>query len=126
MKHRWQPRIDQWIPESFAGNTERVPDTQKFVPPPHLNDYVGTQSYAPGEGEEMKVNISGFGKLSIKEIKNKIHDLLKGVLDLVDSDKVSDIEQLEHRLFKAPELQNIVKEYIANIKKLKADSSGLT
>jgi len=126
MANYWQPNIDRWIPESFAGNTEHVKDAMAFVPPPHLSDYVGTQSYAPGEGEEMKVDIAGNGKLSIKDIKGKITQHLKDILDLVDSDKISDIEQIEHRLFKEPDLQNTVAEYVKNIKKLKAQSSGLT
>jgi len=126
MKHLWQPSIDNWIPESFAGNTEHTKDVHAFIPPPHLTDYVGTQQYAPGEGEEAKIDIAGFGKLTIKEIKEKITSFVKDILHLVDSDKISDIEQIEHKLFKSPELQNIVKEYIKNIKQLKADNSGLT
>lgn len=125
MKNFWQPDIDSWIPESFGGNTEHVKDVHSFVPPPHLTDYVGTQQYAPGEGEEMKVDIAGFGKLSIKEVKSKISELLKGILDLVDSDKISDIEQIEHRLFKEPALHNIIKEYLDLVKKLKASSSSM-
>jgi len=126
MKNFWQPDIDKWIPESFAGNTEHNKDVYSFVPPPHLTDYVGTQQYASGEGEEMKINVTGHGKLSIKEIKDKIISLLKNALDLVDSEKISDIEQLEHIIYNEPALQNIIKEYIIGIKKLKAENSGLT
>ena len=126
MKNFWQPDIDQWIPESFAGNTEHIKDVHSFVPPPHLTDYVGTQQYAPGEGEEMKINVSGHGKLSIKEIKDKITSLLKNALDLIDSEKIADIEQIEHIIYNEPALHNIIKEYINGIKKLKAANSGLT
>lgn len=125
MTNYWQPDIDRWIPESFAGNTEHVKNAMAYVPPPHLSDYVGTQSYAPGEGEEIKVNIAGNGKLSLKDIRNKISTHLKDIMDLVDSDKISDIEQIEHRLFREPDLQNIVKEYINNIKQLKAQNSSI-
>jgi hypothetical protein len=125
MRNFWQPNIDNWIPESFGGNTEHVKDVHSFVPPPHLTDYVGTQQYAPGEGEEMKINIAGQGKMAIKEIKGKIVEMLKQILDLADSDKISDIEQLEHRLFKEPALHNIVKEYLSGIKEYKASSTGL-
>lgn len=126
MTNYWQPDIDKWIPESFAGNTEHVKSAMAYVPPPHLSDYVGNQSYAPGEGEEIKVNIAGKGKLSIKDIKGKISQHLKDILDLVDSDKISDIEQIEHRLFKEPDLHNTVTEYVKSIKELKAQNSGLT
>lgn len=122
MKFGWQPPIDQWIPESYAGNTERMQQPYDYAPP--ISDYVGTTSYAPGEGEEMKMNITGFGHMTAKQAKEKILDILKDITIAAESDNISSIEQLEHKLFSSPELNNLVKEYVKNIKLLRAKASN--
>lgn len=118
MKNRWQPPIDEWIPENFSGNTERLTQPYQYSPP--INDYVGATSYAPNEGEEMKISVSGFGDLSMKEAKDKILEILKDITAAAESDSISNIEKLEHKLFSSPELNNLVKEYTKHIKLLKS------
>ena len=118
MKYRWQPPIDQWIPENYAGNTERMTQPYQYSPP--VSDYVGATSYAPNEGEEMKISISGFGDMTIKQAKDKLLEILKDITAAAESDEIFNIEKLEHKLFSSPELSNLVKEYVKNIKLLKS------
>ena len=118
MKNRWQPPIDQWIPENYAGNTERMTQPYQYSPP--VSDYVGTTSYAPNEGEEMKISISGFGDMTIKQAKSKIVEILKDITSAAESDEISNVEKLEHKLFSSPELSNLIKEYVKHIKLLKS------
>jgi len=116
----WQPKIDQYIPESFAGNTERVSQPYEYSPP--ISDYVGDQKYA-GEGEEIKVDITGFGKLTISEIRKKITEILNDLILAAESDNIKDAEKLEYKLCSAPELTNLIKQYVKHIKLLKAKVS---
>jgi len=120
VRHYWQPKIDSYIPESFAGNTERVSQPYEYTPP--ISDYVGNQNYAT-EGEEIKVDITGFGKLTVGEIRKKITDILNDLILAADSDNINDAEKLEHKLFAAPELNNLIKQYVKHIKLLKAKVS---
>jgi len=122
VKFGWQPPIDRWIPESYAGNTERMSQSYDYAP--SIDDYAGTQAYAPGESEEMKMNIAGFGHMTVKQAKEKILDILKDITIAAESDNISSIEQLEHKLFSSPELNNLVKEYAKHIKLLKAKISN--
>ncbi|NBO98993.1 MAG: hypothetical protein EBU90_02525 [Proteobacteria bacterium] len=118
MKFGWHPKIDKWIPESYDGNTERITQPYEYSPP--ISDYAGSQSYAPNEGEEMKIKITGFGDMTIKQIKEKIVEILNDLVTAAESDEVADVQKIEHNLFGAPELQNLVKEYSKHIKLLKS------
>lgn len=129
MSFGWHPEIDnwipntQWLPESYSGNTETTREPHMNVPPAHLTDMVGTQSYAPGEGEEMKIRVTGFGDLTVKEIKEKLVEVLDDLASAAKSDDLPDVEKIEHNLYGTPELQNLVKEYCKHIKMLKSRES---
>jgi hypothetical protein len=62
--------------------------------------------------------------MTVKQAKEKILDILKDITIAAESDNISSIEQLEHKLFSSPELNNLVKEYAKNIKLLKAKVSN--
>lgn len=116
MKYRWQPPIDEWIPENYSGNTERMTQSNQYAPA--ITDYAA----APSEGEEMKMTIAGFGDLTLAQAKDKILEILKDITLAAESQDISSIEKLEHKLFASPELNNLVKEYVKHVKLLKSKS----
>ena len=118
--NRWEPPIDKFLPENYAGNTERLSQPYEYTPP--ISDYVGDQKYA-GEGEEIKVDITGFGKLSVSEIRKKITEIFNDLILAAECDNIKDAEKLEHKLFSSPELNNLIKQYVKHIKLLKAKVS---
>lgn len=119
MKYWWHPKIDNYIPESYAGNTERLVQPHQYTPP--ISDYAGDQKY--GEGEEIRVDIAGFGKMTVKDIRKKITEILNDLILAAESDNIKDAEKLEHKLFSSPELNNLIKQYVNHIKLLKAKVS---
>lgn len=120
MSFYWQPKIDQWIPESYAGNTEHNREPHLNVPPPHLTDMVSQSNYAAGESEEMKVKVTGFGDMSIKELQSKIVEILDDIISIAKKDSEADAGALEQKLYNSPELENLVKQYAKHRKLLAA------
>lgn len=122
MSNYWQPNIDKWIPESFAGNTERVQEPHQYTPP--ISDYAGTPNSAyASESEEMKIRVDGFGDLTIKEIRGKIVEILEDIINAVENEDNTEADALEHKLFKSPELENLVKQYVKHAKLLRASKT---
>lgn len=101
MKNFWQPEIDGWVFENININNTTS----------HTTSY----SYAPNEGEE-DIHITGVGKLKPKELKEKIKEKLQGLVDLIHSDNISDIERVYHSIESSPELSNLLKQYIDGVK----------
>lgn len=108
MKNFWQPGIDNWIPENVnINNTAAFPTSYQ---------------YAPNEGEEekkFKVQVSGHGKLSVDQIKEKISNYLKECDRLLGSDSIKDVEKLQHFVAN-PEITNLIQQYVNHIKQLKS------
>lgn len=118
MSFFWKPKIDEWIPESYAGSTQEVSEPHLNVPPPHLTDYVGTQNYS-SESEEMKVSVAGYGKLTMKELKDKIVEILDDIASSLKNEQDPNVDTLEHKLFRSPDLENLVKQYAKHVKMLR-------
>ena len=115
MSFFWQPPIDNYIPESYAGNTEHQPQSWQYSPA--ISDYAGVPSFST-EDEELKINIAGLGRLSVKDVQNKIVEILNDLVRAAKSENFQDIEKLEHKLC-TPELSNMVQEYSKHVKLLK-------
>jgi len=116
----WQPPIDKYIPESYAGNTERQPQSWQYSPA--ITDYAGVPGFST-EDEELRIDITGLGRLSLNEVKSKIVEMLNDLVTAAKSDNVSDVEKLEYKIYGAPELANIIREYTKHIKLLKTKNS---
>lgn len=112
MANFWQPKIDNWLTENInVNNTTSFPISYQ---------------YAPNEGEEdkHKVHVAGFGPLSLKEMRNKISEMLE---ELVGASKIEDhrsMEKVHHILYKTPELNNLIAKYIDVVKNLGAHNDG--
>ena len=108
---KWAPKIDRWIPESVnINNTTSQPASYEFAP--KITDIQTGKE----EMEEQKYNITGHGKLTLKQIKEKIIQILEGMLEDAKSDELSQIERLHHGVCTSPELNNFVKQYSEHIK----------
>ena len=108
MKYYWQPDIDKYIPEAVnINNTTSFPISY---------------AYAPSEGEEHTTHITGLGKVSLKELRDKITEKLSDLLELSKSDLAADADRLHHHLVTQPDLQNLVKQYSDIIKQTKASN----
>jgi hypothetical protein len=107
MKFFWQPDIDLWIKE----NTE----------PASINNtasFATSYKYAPSEGEEEKnVTITGVGSMTMKELRDKISDILSDLAAAAKDNNIKEYEKIYHRLSTDPGLINMVKECLANMKK---------
>jgi len=110
MSNYWQPKIDRWLENVNINNTPSFPLSYQ---------------YAPAEGEEKnKAFVSGHGTLSLKEIKNRINDILNDVAHLTSSDDLESVEKINYTLFSSPDLSNLIKQYIDALRKSRASRAG--
>lgn len=108
MNYYWQPNIDKWIPES-ANIDNTTSSTISYA-------------YAPNEGEEGKTHVTGIGKITTKEMQNKIVEKISDLLALAKSENLADIDRLYHELINNPNLHTLVKQYRDTTKQAKAKS----
>lgn len=114
MKFFWQPDIDLWINENIEPAS--INNTSSFST---------SYKYAPSEGEEeKKVTVSGLGSLTMKELRDKISDVLTDLATAAKNNDIKEYEKIYHRLSTDPSLVNMVKECLANMKKGPSDETG--
>jgi hypothetical protein len=109
MSNYWQPKIDNWITENInVNNTTSFPISYQ---------------YAPNEGEEMfKVHVANFGPMTVKQMKEKICEILEDLHGAANGDDGEGIERIHHQLYGAPEFNNLVAKYIDTIKSIRSQS----
>lgn len=109
MSNYWQPKIDNWITENLnINNTAAFPISYQ---------------YAPNEGEEkFKVHVSNYGPMSIKEMKEKICEILEDLHNAANTDDNSGIERVQHQLYGSPEFNNLVAKFVDTIKNVRASN----
>lgn len=107
MANYWQPKIDNWLNENLnINNTAAFPISYQ---------------YAPNEGEEkFKVHVANFGPMSIREMKEKICEILEDLHSAASNDDHSGMERVQHQLYGAPEFNNLVAKFIDTIKSVRS------
>lgn len=111
MANYWQPKIDKWLENINVNNTPSFPISYQ---------------YSPAEGEEKnKFFITGHGKMSLKEIKNKINDIITDIAALTSSDDLESVEKIYHTLFVTSDLNNLLEQYIKTTRELRANKPGI-
>jgi len=110
MANFWQPKIDRWLENVNINNTSSFPTSYH---------------YAPNEGEEKgKVYVSGHGKLTLQQLKDKISEMINDAASLIKSDNFTDIERLEQIICSSPDLNNLIKQYIEALRKIRSSAMG--
>lgn len=117
MKNFWQPSIDNWafkitenVDPASINNTTSFPTSYKYAP--------------QQEQEERQINVNGVGSMSLKELKNKINEILTDLSISSKNNNISDFEKIYHTLVTDPKLTNMIKEYINNVKKGSNNENG--
>lgn len=114
MKYLWQPKIDNWITENIEPAS--INNTSSFTT---------SYKYAPSEGEEeKKIAVSGIGSVTLKELKDKISEILSDLANAAKNSDIREYERIYHKLSTDPSLVNMVKECLANMKKGPSDETG--
>lgn len=110
MANYWQPRIDKWLENVNVNNTPSFPTSYQ---------------YAPSQDEESaKTFVTGHGKLTLKELKSKINDIINDIATLTNSNDLESIEKIQYTLFSSSDLSNLLKQYIDALRNLRAGNGS--
>lgn len=109
MANYWQPKIDNWITENInVNNTGAFPISYQ---------------YAPNEGEEkFKIHVANYGPMSLKEMKEKVCEILEDLHNAANTDDYSGIERIHHQLYVSPEFNNLLAKFVDTVKHIKASN----